>query len=375
MKKKKVKLTPGFRLFLKIVGIFSCICLGLFLFYLKEINDLKRIGYSSLASKKILFSFHKDYVMNIGENKTLNKAFESPDFMEENMDNYSKINYVNHKHFISNINRLIKVGYNNNDINIILSHGTDSSVLEFSKREKIKYLEEFFSIDYAKLENYDRYVKYSDESGEDCEDVVLYVNLDMDREDYTNSTLVSDFSFSMLVNKHHHLKEDFVPSNLITIPSKYASSDDIKCNGVAFNAFRKMQDAASLEGLNLVVNSCYRSYQDQIDIQELYRKTYGDNYVEKYVAKPGFSEHQTGLGLDIGSRSSNVFANSKEYLWIQENAHKYGFIYRFQKKHESITGFRNEAWHYRYVGEEISNYIYEHHNMAFEEYWALFLDK
>ena len=81
LKKKKVKLTPGFQLFLKIIGVILCICFGLFLFYLKEIDDLKKLGYSSISSNKILFSFHKDYVMNIGENKTLNKAFESKDFM------------------------------------------------------------------------------------------------------------------------------------------------------------------------------------------------------------------------------------------------------------------------------------------------------
>ena len=136
-----------------------------------------------------------------------------------------------------------------------------------------------------------------------------------------------------------------------------------------------MSGAASKEGLGLVINSCYRSYQDQIDIQELYRKTYGDSYVEKYVAKPGYSEHQTGLAFDIGSRSVNVFANSKEYVWMQEHAHEYGFIYRYQKKYESITGFRSESWHYRYVGKEIASYIHEHHDMPFEEYWAMFLDK
>ena len=360
---------------MKFIGIILCLLLGLFLFYLKEINDLTRYGYSRKAAHEILFSFHKDYVMNIGKNKTLNKAFESDDYIEDNLDTYCKIDYVNHKNLIKNINKLIEVGYNNKDINTILAHGDDKSVSEFSKRDKVKYLEEFFSIPYAKLSNYDRYVKYSDESGEDCEEVVLYVNLDMDKEDYTDSHEVLDFSYSMLVNKHHNLKEDFVPNNLISVSTDYASSDDIECNGVAYNAFKEMSEAAKKEGLGLVINSCYRSYQDQIDIEELYRKTYGDSYVEKYVAKPGYSEHQTGLAMDIGSRSVNVFANSKEYIWIQENAYKYGFIYRFQKKYEAITGFRSEAWHYRYVGKEIAKYIYEHNNMSFEEYYVMFLDR
>ena len=112
---------------------------------------------------------------------------------------------------------------------------------------------------------------------------------------------------------------------------------------------------------------------DTIELEEALSK-YGDDYVNRFVAKPGFSEHQTGLSFDIGSTSSNVFANSKEYKWMLDNAYKYGFILRFTKKYESITQFRNEPWHYRYVGKDIAKYIHEH-NISFEEYYAMFLDK
>jgi D-alanyl-D-alanine carboxypeptidase len=135
-----------------------------------------------------------------------------------------------------------------------------------------------------------------------------------------------------------------------------------------------MSDAASKEGYSIVINSAYRSYQDQVDLSNYYLQAYGQTYVDRYVAKPGYSEHQTGLAFDIGSRSVNVFANSREYTWMQENAYKYGFIHRFTKKHEFITGFREEAWHYRYVGKEIAKYIYEH-NISLEQYWAMFLDQ
>ena len=105
-----------------------------------------------------------------------------------------------------------------------------------------------------------------------------------------------------------------------------------------------------------------------------YLNTYGQSYVDKYVAKPGFSEHQTGLAFDVGSRNTNVFANSKEYGWMQDNAYKYGFIERFTKRYESVTGFRREPWHYRYVGKKIATYIHDN-NATLEEYWALYLDK
>ena len=210
-KVKSVKLKPGFVALLKFIGVILCILLGLFIFYTKQISDLTKIGYSKEASKNILFSWKKDYVLSIGENKTLNEAFTSSDYDENNLDHYSKIKYFNHKHLIKNINDLLKQGYSNNEINIILSHGTDESVSEFAKRKKIRYLEEFFSVDYAKLENYDRYVNYSDETGEDEETTVLYVNLDLDKEDYVDAIDVKDFSSSMLVNKHRHLSEKFAP--------------------------------------------------------------------------------------------------------------------------------------------------------------------
>ena len=374
-KVKSVKLKPGFVALLKFIGVILCILLGLFIFYTKQISDLTKIGYSKEASKNILFSWKKDYVLSIGENKTLNEAFTSSDYDENNLDHYSKIKYFNHKHLIKNINALLKQGYTNNEINVILSHGTDESVSEFAKRKKIRYLEEFFSVDYAKLENYDRYVNYSDETGEDEETTVLYVNLDLDKEDYVDAIDVKDFSSSMLVNKHRKLSEDFEPNDLMDIPSEYASEDNFKASRIAFNAYKKMSDAAKSEGYEIVINSAYRSFSEQEELIDYYRNAYGQNYVDKYVSKSGYSEHQTGLAFDIGSRNVNVFANSKEYEWMQDNAYKYGFILRFSKKYESVTGFRNEPWHYRYVGVEAATYIHEHRNIPYEYYYAMFLDK
>ncbi len=376
MKKvKNIKLKPKFAGVLKVIGIVLCILLAIFLFYRKQINDLKKYGYSEEASNKILFSFKKDEVLKYGENKTLNAAFESEDYDENNIKNYVRIDYVEQKNLIKNINKLIKIGYNNSDINLILSHGTDESVTEFTKRDKVNYLEEFFSLDYAKLENYDRYEAYSDETGENEIDTVIEVNLNLDKEDYADSVLVSEFSTDMLVNKHRHLSEDFKPNDLVEASLDYASESEIYLSRLAYNAFKEMSDAASREGYGIVINSAYRSYQDQQDISDLYLRAYGQEYVDKYIAKPGYSEHQTGLAMDIGSRSVNIFANSKEYGWMLENAYKYGFILRYSKRDENLTGFRFEAWHYRYVGKEIAKYCHDHNDMSLEEYFVIFLDK
>ena len=376
MKKvKNIKLKPKFAGVLKVIGVVLCILLAIFLFYRKQINDLKKYGYSEKASNKILFSLKKDEVLKYGESKTLNAAFESEDYDENNIKNYVRIDYVEQKNLIKNINKLIKIGYNNSDINIILSHGTDESVTEFTKRDKVNYLEEFFSLDYAKLENYDRYEAYSDETGENEIDTVIEVNLNLDKEDYTDSVLVSEFSTDMLVNKHRHLSEDFKPNDLVEASLDYASEREIYLSRLAYNAFKEMSDAASREGYGIVINSAYRSYQDQQDISDLYLRAYGQEYVDKYIAKPGYSEHQTGLAMDIGSRSVNIFANSKEYGWMLENAYKYGFILRYSKRDENLTGFGFEAWHYRYVGKEIAKYCHDHNDMSLEEYFVIFLDK
>lgn len=373
-KVEKLKLKRPFVILLKILGFLLCSLLVLFIIYRNQINDLKKLGYSEIASKNILFSSQKDYVLGVGENKTLNAAFESDKIIDKYLNNYVKINYVDHKDLIDNINNLVKKGYSNSDINIILEHGDNESVKRFAKREKVKYLEEFYLIDYAKLDYYDRYVNYSDQTGEDEETTVLHVNLDMDKPAYENATLVNDFSLDMLVNKRRYLAEDYKSEDLVKINEKYASSDDMYASRLCVNAFIEMHDAALREGYEIVINSAYRSYQEQQDIVDLYLGLYGQNYVNNYVAKPGFSEHQTGLAFDIGSRKVNVFANSEEYKWMLENAHKYGFINRFPKKYENITGFRSEPWHFRYVGKDIAKYIYEN-NITLEEYYVIFLDK
>lgn len=369
-----MKVKPKTRLVLRILGVILCLLLGVYLFYLKQINDLNKLGYSNKASNNILFSFKKDYIMSIGKNKTLNRAFEDDNYNEDNLDIYRKIKYVNHKDLIANINKAIKIGYKYNEINTIFSHGDNDSVKEFLKREKVRYLEEFFSVDYAKLDKYDRYLRYEDDTGEDEDVTVLYVNLDLDKPDYEDALLVKEFSADMLVNKHRYLSEDFEPKDLMDIPSEYTSEEGLQSSRIAFNAYKQMNTQATKEGYGIVINSAYRSYNDQVEIGEYYKKWYGQSYVDKYVAKPGYSEHQTGLAFDIGSTTNNVFQNSKEYQWMQDNAYKYGFIERFTAKWEGITGFRKEPWHYRYVGKTIAKFIHDN-NISYEEYYAVYLDK
>ena len=372
-KKRKLKLKKPFVIILKIIFIVILVFLGMFLFYSYQVRDITKLGYDKEASKNILLLGKKDAIKSYEYSDTLNAAFKSKYYKDANLDSYSKIKYQDQKNIIKNINTLIDKGYSNSNISLILAHGNDDDVSEFAKRDKIKYLEEFYSLSYAKLKYYDRYVKYSSETGEDEETTVLFVNLSMDTDDYVNPVKTSAFSIDMLVNKHYKLDEDFVPDDLVEFDQEYCNDDVQEGNREAVVAFKNMYEAAKKEGLGLVINSSYRSYQDQENICNTFKDLYGEGYVTKYVALPGFSEHQTGLAFDIGSTSSKIFAESKEYEWMKENAYKYGFILRFTKSNAYITGFRSEPWHYRYVGKKIAKYIYEN-DISFEEYYAEFLD-
>ncbi len=372
-KKRKLKLKKPFVIILKIIFIVILVFLGMFLFYSYQVKDVSKLGYDKEASKNILLLGKKDAIKSYEYSDTLNAAFKSKYYKDANLDSYSKIKYQDQKNIIKNINTLIDKGYSNSNISLILAHGNDDDVSEFAKRDKIKYLEEFYSLSYAKLKYYDRYVKYSSETGEDEETTVLFVNLSMDTDDYVNPVKTSAFSIDMLVNKHYKLDEDFVPDDLVEFDQEYCNDEVQEGNREAVVAFKNMYEAAKKEGLGLVINSSYRSYQDQENICNTFKDLYGEGYVTKYVALPGFSEHQTGLAFDIGSTSSKVFAESKEYEWMKENAYKYGFILRFTKANAYITGFRSEPWHYRYVGKKVAKYIYDN-NISLEEYYAEFLD-
>ena len=373
-RKVKLKLKSSARKPLILIGAVILVIVIVVSFYFNRIGTLEGLGYSSEAAKNIIFKLKYSYVTDKGENKTLNAAFESDDYNEDNLDNYSEIEYDDQEHLISNINKLIDIGYSNNEISLIISRGDDESVSDFATKDKVKYIEEFLNVDYAKLANYDRYVAYQDKENDDAETTVLYVNMDFDKEDYVDPLVIDDFDDYVLVNKHRQLSSSYVPDDLVTIDEEYVKADGkIEIERNVAKAFYDMAEAASDDGMELMVSSGYRSYEDQEEIVNTYLELYGQNYVDNYVAKPGFSEHQTAMSLDVASKSVDTFVNSDEYVWMMDNAYKYGFILRYPRSKEDITGYKCEAWHYRYVGKEIAEYIHDN-NITYDEYYIMFLD-
>ena len=190
-----------------------------------------------------------------------------------------------------------------------------------------------------------------------------------DREFYKDIKLVSNTdSYIVLVNKNNKLSKDYIPNDLENISLKY-SYENKYLRHEAKEAFEKLSYNAYINGYRIIAVSAYRDYNYQEELFNYYVNEKGMDYALKCSAKSGHSEHQTGLAVDVEGSNFDYdnFENSKDFYWMSKNAHKYGFILRYPKNSEHITGFKYEPWHYRYVGIEVATYIYEN-NITLEEY-------
>lgn len=185
---------------------------------------------------------------------------------------------------------------------------------------------------------------------------------------------------TFLVNREYPLPEDFVPENLTTpdilFPFADTSIDKAKMTPEAGEALALLFDAAYDEaGLILYGVSAYRSYARQYTLYATNLAAYGTAHANRYSAAPGRSEHQTGLAIDISCASEDfqleeTFAATPEGIWVAENAHRFGFILRYPKEKEHITGYAYEPWHLRYVGTELAALLYET-GLTLDEYYGV----
>jgi D-alanyl-D-alanine carboxypeptidase len=136
------------------------------------------------------------------------------------------------------------------------------------------------------------------------------------------------------------------------------------------DAYREMIEAASSDGIKLWIQSGYRSYDYQVGLYDMYVRQDGKEKADTYSARPGYSEHQSGLAADINNPSSS-FNGTKEALWLKENCYKYGFVIRFPEGEESYTGYKYESWHVRYVGKEIAQKIHDAGDISLEHYYGI----
>ena len=163
-------------------------------------------------------------------------------------------------------------------------------------------------------------------------------------------------------------------NNILVVNKTYSLPPTYNPGGLTStfnNAFSSMSQDASNQGINLKVISGFRSYATQTRLYNNYVSRDGRAAADRYSARAGHSEHQTGLAADINSLSQD-FINTKEGQWLNNNMHKYGFILRYPRGKESITGYMYEPWHIRFVGTNLSNSLYNNGNwITLEEYLGI----
>lgn len=197
------------------------------------------------------------------------------------------------------------------------------------------------------------------------------------KQNGTSNKIASSFaSIQAVVNKEYGLPEDYMPEDLVVPNVPFSFSGTVEKSHLrkeAAEALEKLFLLAKQDGIQLNAVSGFRSYEYQKVCMPTMLKE-GQEHTDRFSAKPGHSEHQTGLTMDVSSKSANnelelSFANTKEGKWLKENAHRAGFIIRYPKGKESITGYAYEPWHIRYVGDIAEN-IYKE-KLTLEEYMNL----
>ena len=241
----------------------------------------------------------------------------------------------------------------------------------------------FKKINSFKSENQERYIRYYDKNKDlSYDDIVTYVNIGLDYGFY-NYIKNSDLSKNnlVLVNKYLKLDNNYVPNDLEKIDSKYFINGNKNVRLLkkeAKGAFERLSEDSIENGTPVYGQSAYRSYDRQRVLYDNAIKENGKFIADSDTARPGHSEHQTGLTIDVSSnKQGNMlnFDNTSSFYWMQNNAYKYGFILRYPKGKEYITGYNYESWHYRYVGKKVATDMHNNYgNLTFDEYYYKFLD-
>lgn len=182
-----------------------------------------------------------------------------------------------------------------------------------------------------------------------------------------------------VVNKTRPLPAGYVPGDLAVPDVKLrlgANAEQMQYSQLATPALREMFDAALVDGVTLVFGSGYRSEALQRQFYNQYVAADGQADADRYSARPGTSEHQTGLAFDATNVSEKChleicFESTPEGTWLAKNAYKYGFIVRYPNNKESITGYQYEPWHMRYIGIELAAEMHTQNISTLEEFFGL----
>lgn len=274
--------------------------------------------------------------------------------------------------------KLLEKNYTKEETNLLLEKLDKTRIEKLLTTEKNEKLINILNEKYFLIKNLDKYIAYSDKNPEiSLTEVIALVNVHRDQDYYENME-VTDTSKgnTMLVNKYNALSKDYEVEDLKTISKTYSYGDNKKLNKEAYDAFISLADDAKKEGYTILIVSSYRTYQDQEDVWKDYKASFGTKKADAYAARAGSSEHETGLAIDVADYNdkNDKFEATESFKWMQTNAHKYGYILRYPKGKENITGYSYEAWHYRYVGIDTATKVYNE-GITYDEYYEYYLKK
>ncbi len=269
--------------------------------------------------------------------------------------------------------RIHRLGYPIEQAQLLVNTLSDSQVDSLIARQEHDTIAvTLIRARYFIADNFDRYLAFHkrDTTSAPLSNIIALVNIGAD-QDRATCSVPCDTSKGqlMLVNGRHYLDESYKPDSLATFGRSYCYEEQ-KALPVVVDAFMAMQQACKEQtGAQLMVNSAHRSYQQQIAMHK--RSARG------YAAHAGYSEHQTGLAIDVTSLEHPMrwpFDKSEECAWMHEHCHEYGFILRYPKRQSLVFGFAYEPWHLRYVGREVARRIHDE-DITFDEYYAYYVGR
>jgi D-alanyl-D-alanine carboxypeptidase len=226
------------------------------------------------------------------------------------------------------------------------------------------------------VENTERYRAYQERYPDMPFDVVIaLVNVNNDMESYLDVNTVADpDDISVLLNKHFSLPQDWLPGELTEIRHGFLLRPE------AAEQLEKMRAAMREDNLNLVIVSTYRTIERQRTLFNNAVARRGVQRAERSLARPGHSEHNVGLAVDVmhrgvteGTLTSMRFERSRQFAWLVDNAHEYGFILRYPEGYTEIGGYIFEPWHWRFVGVPIATAMYNREIVSYEEFYGRYL--
>lgn len=289
---------------------------------------------------------------------------------------YSKYQYQQTDEY-----KIIQKGYQLEDTKMILEKNDEQLTAYILNHDYNETIIQLLKEKYFLTKNLETYLKVIEKNKEEeLKDIIAITNTHANNKWY-EIKLNTDTSKKeeMIVNKFYTLDEKYQPENLIDIPLLYSYGEegDNKLISYAYDAFMNLWQAANDAGFYLMVTSSYRDYQEQKEIYDYRKETIGERKADETAARPGNSEHQTGLVVDMTSKtepSSTEFQESEAYKWLKQHAYEYGFIERYPEDKTYITGYEPESWHWRYVGQKAAKIIQEE-QITFDEYYAYYIEK